>query len=181
MADKQGGRSMKLFAAMLVGLISVVLDQAATAQSGPPRVYGQYAFMSISQCEAVITTAKDGQGKVTGVASPQSGLISVGNGYITFTPSGPGTGTAVVSNSTIIEGGALRVDGNGFSMQQSAQNGSGAYLFTETNFTFNGQVYQMTASNLLSGIHQTVYLVRLDHTNSNGNPNCLTAITASKR
>ncbi len=186
-AGQKTGGSREVIKWVLAG-VALLSCQMAMAQFTPaaaaaPQVAGKYAYMQISQCEAQLTTAKDENGKVTDVNTVQNGLMSVGNGYITFNPkfSGATHGTAIVNGSNLIEGGSVRVNGNGFSWHQKLENFRAPYSFAATTFTVGGQVYAMTYANLVNGFYQTIYLVQLDTTNGSGNPNCLNAITATRQ
>ena len=155
----------------------ILSTTAVFAASGPS---GKYAFVSTEMCEPQLTVTKDGNGKVTNVALSKSGMMAGGAGYVTFAPTSASGGTATVTGSVLIEGGALRVGATGFSWHQKTDNHpSTPYSFTATTFTFGGKVYRIVGSNLASGFYKNVYLVRRD--TSDGNANCVNMISATKQ
>jgi hypothetical protein len=147
-----------------------------------PEVNGKFAYMSQSFCEAKLTVTKDGNGKVTSVNLTQAGLMSVSVGYITFNQN---TGKATITGATLIEGGGLRVANSGFNWAQKPDNNPTPteYSFTNTTFTYGGQVYKMVYSDQAGeNAFRSVYLMRrwTDEANPD-NPNCLEAIWATKQ
>jgi hypothetical protein len=161
-----------------LGVISALILSTVTA-SAVNRPSGKYAFVSVESCEAQLTLTKDAQGKVTNVVLAKSGMMSGGAGYITFNQTSASGGNATITGSVLIEGGAVRVGGNGFNWIQKADNQPAtAYSFTATTFTYGGQVYQIVGSNLVSGIYKNVYLISRD--TAKGNANCVNTISATR-
>ena len=191
---------MHITARLLTGLaLALVTGQAATAQ-GAPKVAGKYTFQSVMQCGATLHFAETSSGLVTvvrtatldsqgglhatGVNVPkwpfdvalalqQTGLMSVGTGYITFA-----SGQAVVSGSTTYEGGSLRLNSKTLAVQPTNQNGTAPYAITAATFTIEGQVYQMTYGNVVAGIAHTLNMVRM--ASDNTNPNCMKSLTLTR-
>lgn len=165
--------------ATIAAVSIAVLAMGQAAQAVAPKPSGKFAFMGFAQCEARITTSKDPQGDVIAVNHPQSGLLSIENGYITFTPQtvGASKGNVLIQGRTMVEGGSLRVNNSGFAMQSVAEaNISGTYEFTDTTFTITipqegALQFAMTHANA----GRTVYLVRRE------DARCLNAITATKQ
>ena len=106
-------------------------------------------------------------------------MMSGGAGYITFTQTSANGGTATITGSVLIEGGAVRVGNNGFAWSEKGDDQPAtAYSFTATTFTYGGQVYQMVGSNLASNVYKNVYLIRRD--TADGNANCVNTISATR-
>ena len=191
---------MNIAARLLTGLaLTLITGQAATAQAAP-KVAGKYTFQSVMQCEATLHFAETSSGLATVVKSAtldshgglnttavnvakwpfdvalalqQTGLMSVGTGYVTFSGA-----QAVVSGSTTYEGGSLRLNSRTLAVQPTNQNGTAPYIITATSFTIEGQVYQMTYGNVVAGIAHTLNMVRM--ASDNGNPNCLKSLTLTR-
>jgi methenyltetrahydromethanopterin cyclohydrolase len=179
-----------------------VLAQPAQAVSS--RVSGKYAYQQIEMCEAKLIvqtqnvlvpppgTPGTAQG-VKSVTSAQTGLISAGVGYITFTATTTTTGHFSLSGS-IVEGGSLRLNNIGFTMNTTADSGSGTWSInsatdpTSVTITPTGgsaQTYTLRYGNLsttapTTGIARTFYLVRKDTVNGN-NTNCVTTINGTRQ
>jgi hypothetical protein len=163
---------------------AALLVSATAGQTAAPKISGKYAFLSSTFCEAQLTLKKDNQGKVTDVLISRSGLLSSNVGYITFTPTSNAAGDAVITGSTMVEGGALRVNNNGFNWTQKTDNvPSTPYSFTATTFTFGDQTYKMVFSeaDTTSGFFRQVYLMRRASNDNNTNPDCVEIISANKQ
>jgi hypothetical protein len=147
-----------------------------------PEVNGKFAYMSQSFCEAKLTVTKDGNGKVTSVNLTQAGMMSVSTGYITFNQN---TSKATITGATLLEGGALRVANSGFNWTQGPDNNPTPtdFAFTNTTFTYGGQVYRMVYSDQAGeNAFRTVYMMRrFTNDGAQGNPNCFEAIWATKQ
>src|SRR6185437_14539850 len=132
-----------------------------------PKLSGAYAFASNEMCQAQLAVTSDGTGHVTNVTIAKTGMMEAGNGIITFTSTSATGGTFTITNSTLIDGGALRAATDGFPWHQLTKNQTSTpYSFTATTFTFGSgaqkQVYQMVCGNIVSGVCRSVYLVRRD-------------------
>jgi len=118
---------------------------------------------------------------VRNVDPKYAGNMGTQTGYITFTPlvANPAKGHLVLT-STKIEGGAVRIHGNGFNWSQSAFNiPSTAYSASGTGFTLGSENFTMTYGNVVGGIAHTVNLIERDLSSTNGDQNCFLAITAT--
>jgi hypothetical protein len=154
---------------------------ASAAMAAPPQVDGKYAFISQTFCEAQLTIVKDSKGFVKDVLNSKSGMISSAIGYITFTPSSATAGSAAITGSTIVEGGAVRIGNSGFAWKQAGNNvGVTPYSFTNTQFTFGDQTYKMIVADAVAdGFFRTVYLMR--RATDDKNPDCVETIWVSKQ
>jgi hypothetical protein len=121
------------------------------------------------------------------VSTPQSGLIAVAVGYITFTPTTSASGSFSLS-SQMIEGGALRLNNFGFTMNAHPDTVTGTWSInsavdpTAVTITPTGgiaQTFTLRWADVVSGVARTFYLVRKDTVNSN--TNCVTTINARKQ
>ena len=157
---------------------------AGAAHSAAPRVQGAYAFVSHGYCEAQITTTKNGQNVVTSVNPTKSGQAWSSIGYINFVPTNAtaAAGNATITGSTLVEGGALRINGNGFNWTQKADNqASRPYSFTPTTFTYAGMTYQMVYADPYgagNASFRTVYLLRKT---TEAGQSCYETIQATKQ
>jgi hypothetical protein len=162
-----------------VALLCVV---ASAAQAAPPRVNGSYAFASHSSCEAQLTTNKKPTGELTSVNPAKSGSFGASVGYINFTPTSATAGNATITGATLMEGGAVRVNGSGFAWATKADNQAAhAYSFTATTFIYAGQTYQMVYADPYgagNAFFRTVYLLRRSN---DAGMNCLEVIHATKQ
>jgi hypothetical protein len=151
--------------------IAATLAMTHSVMAAAPKPAGKYMFMSFSNCEANVRTARDPQGDIISVVPQNSGVLSASVGYMEFTPASPGASNGQATmTATMVEGGSLRIDGSGFAMRQRPDNHSGAYSFTDTTFTFEGMTFVMTHAN--NG--RQVYLLRRE------NARCLNAISATR-
>lgn len=156
---------------------------AATA----PKPSGAYAFASNEMCEAQLAVTKSGSGNVTDVKLSKTGMMEAGNGIITFTPTSATGGTFTITNSTLVDGGSLRLGSvSSFPWHQITQNQSNVpYSFTATTVTVGSgaqqQVYQLVCGNVVSGVCGSVFLVRRDTTTVPNNTDCVNSISAVKR
>lgn len=191
---------MHIAVRLLTGLALTLISGLPAIAQAAPKVAGKYTFQSVMQCGATLhfaetssgpatvlkSAALDAQGGLhtTGVnvakwpfdvalALQQTGLMSVGTGYVTFSG-----GQAVVSGSTTYEGGSLRLNSKTLALQPTNQNGTAPYTITGTTFTIEGQVYHMTYGNVVAGIVHTLNMVRM--ASDNGNPNCLKSLTLTR-
>jgi len=165
----------------MAGLAALLLCFATGAFAAPPKVSGKYAFISQTFCEAQLIVVKDSKGFVKDVNPKQSGMMSTAVGYITFTPSSATEGTAAITGSTLVEGGAVSVDNSGFKWKVSGNNAPDApYSFTGNSFTYSGQKYQMVFSDADSNpeFFRSVYMMRLAKEGSNSD--CVETIWATK-
>jgi hypothetical protein len=197
---------MNIAASLITGLaLTLGLGQAAVG--AVPKLSGKYTFHSLNQCEAKVAFAQTSNGFVTVVktavlngpnlnttganvaawpvnaslALSQTGLISIGTGYITFLPPAAATGQASVSGSTTFEGGSLRVNASGLAMLPKLQDGNAPYAVTATTFTIDGHAYNMTFGNVISGVARTLNMVRTYTNTANQNPNCVNSLTLTKQ
>ena len=153
------------------------------AQAAGPQVTGKYAYVSNTYCEAKLGVTKNATtGNVTNVTLQSAGSVASSVGYITFTKTSSTGGTAVISGATLIEGGTLRVNNNGFAWSQKPDNmASTPYSFDNTTFTLAGQTYQMAYADSegtgASAYFRTVYLVRRESPTIN----CLETVWATRQ
>ena len=170
------GLGIRLAAAMAMCVM------AGAAHSATPRVKGAYAFISQGYCEAQITTTKDVDGDVRNVNPTKAGQAWSSIGYINVTPTSATAGNATITGSTLVEGGALRINGSGFNWTQKADNqASQSYSFTPTTFTYAGMTYQMVYADPYGAgdaYFRTVYLLRKT---VEAGQNCYEAIHATKQ
>jgi hypothetical protein len=193
---------MKTTTGLLAGA-ALLLGQIAMAQVTPAavaNVSGPYAFISTTNCGAKISTTP--LAVVTAISptlqhgiavktiaadSPHAGLMSAGIGIITFTPSSPGatSGTATITASTEIEGGAVQFNAAaGRPWATTSKNkASKPYSFTATALTLNGKTFAMNLGNPVKTVYMTVNLVRrgIDDSTVSANSDCLLAITATRQ
>lgn len=112
---------------------------------------------------------------------PQPGLMSIGIGYIDFTPAANGGTSGTVTGSISNAGGAtLDVNSNSPPWQTTSGTFSGSYSLNPTagTLTLVGATYTAAYGNMDPvGIAHTMYLL-VQNTQSN-NPNCLQAIVAT--
>jgi hypothetical protein len=173
---------------MVYGLLAAItlwLGQVAIAQAqNPPFLQGKYAFVSTEICEANFTFGTTGLNNATkDLAQKYAGSMSMTTGYITFTPTGDATGGTFSLTSTVIGGGALRMNISGSTWASAPFGNSGTYAATATTFTLNGQAYTMTFSSVSSntGLANTINLIYMDPTSPDGNLDCVVNTTATRR
>ena len=160
-----------------IGFVALALTTLPVKAAGP-QVTGKYAYVSTTHCEAKLNVTKDLQGKVTNVTLQSGGVVSSSVGYITFTKTSATGGTAVISGATLIEGGTLRVNNNGFNWVTKPDNmPSTPYSFTETTFTLGGMTFRMAYADAEGAYFRTVYLVRRESPTSN----CLETVWATRQ
>jgi hypothetical protein len=165
---------MKIATSILTG--AALLAMAQAAQAAVPKVQGKYAYNSVSLCQALVTTNKDTQGKVTSVNPAQGGSISVDTGYITFPAVAASSGTMSVAGNGF-GGDTVRINNSGVAIKPYSTNPSGTFTLTGTTLTFAGQVFLMTYGNVVGGVARTINLVQ----NEKENPRCINSITATKQ
>lgn len=179
-------------AAFTLPLAAAFLGHAAVAASAYT-LSGTYAFMEFTQCAADFSTASTqvlvppagnpGTANVVGSVNPiQTGVLGIGVGYITFTPSDQTSGTAAGSQNSIV-GGSLQINSSTFNMQSESSSFSDVpYSFNVSagTFTFGGNTYTVAFGGISAdGVVQTAYLVR--QSVNQGNSNCLDAINATRQ
>jgi hypothetical protein len=197
---------MKIATAFLTGAAVLAMAQGAHA-AVLSIVSGKYAFQEIDLCEATIKGVQEivlapGAVPPNTLQVPavknlnllKSGLIAVGVGYITFTPLTATSGNAGATFISV-EGGAVRVISptvpQGYAMNKkpsqafaatwSINSATAPTTFTLTPPGGPAQTWDITYGNVVSGVARTIYLVRVDAVNGDNNPNCLQAITATRR
>jgi len=169
-------------AALVLGQMAMAQAQVSPATAAALNLSGKYAVLHMENCEAQIKTIKDVGGAVIEVRLVNAGTMSAFNGYTTLTPSSPGaaSGTATITQSTVVGGGSVAIDGHGQPWSQSSINQSNvAYSYNGTSFTWMGEVFAMTYGNLVGNVYKTINLVRLSQ--GGNNQNCLEAMTMTKQ
>ncbi len=178
---------MKIASACVTALFFVFAAAHATpVAAAAPKVSGKYALMGWSSCQAQfttksrdyrLTTANPFSGPAVWELSPGGlGQISVEAGYVTFTPSAPGSTSGTFAGSTTsINGSALAINSNGTPIKQ--KNGeifNGNYSATDTTFTIGGDVFVLSFGNVVQGIARQINLVRRE------SGTCATALSFTK-
>jgi hypothetical protein len=186
---------------------AVLCAYGATANAAPPKLSGKYAFVVTTFCAATLEALKGtGVKQITlsggdviqvitqpitrDVAPKNGGLISSSIGYITF--NNPVPGQLTISGSTLVEGGALRVQGkSSFAWSSQPDDQSGVpFSNTATTFTFGSgaaaEVYQMVYADPLDSnpaVYRTAYLMRRSTQGDepNPNPDCVTNVQATRQ
>jgi hypothetical protein len=176
------GDVMKIATGILAAA-TLLMTQAGPAAAVTSKLSGAYVFVQSEHCEATLTTTSSA-GKVTAVNVPKVGLNSGSIGTITFTPTTATSGNASVQADRV-EGGSVRVNTNGFPTQTATDTFSAPYSFTATTFTLgsglSAMVYKVRYGKLISGVAQTVYLLRKSEINEQSNTNCLSTTVGTKQ
>ena len=164
---------MKIASTFVTGFVLMfAVSQAPCANAAAPKVSGKYALMGWSNCQAKFTTknrdyklptADPFSGPAVWELSPGNlGEFSVEAGYVTFTPSAPGSTSGTFAGSTTtIHGSVLAINTAGSSMtQKNGETVSGAYSAADTTFTIGGETFVLSFGNVVSGVARQINLVR---------------------
>jgi polyisoprenoid-binding protein YceI len=169
--------------------IAAMAAASTTVEAAPavPKVNGKYAVNGTSFCSAKATTTQANFRLANGNSSTgvktfntlEDGILSAITGYITLKPSTAGatSGNATL-NATQIKGPTSTVNAPSSGWSQGTINLSGAYSFTATTMTFDGDTWVMTYGNVINGVAHTVNLIRRE---TGDNPDCVDSLAATKQ
>jgi hypothetical protein len=172
-----------------IGILAATMlwfAQVATAQAqNPPFLQGKYTVLTTSLCLASFTTTSTVTGNINGVILGKAGNMFTSTGYLTFTPTGDGTGGTFASSSIQgFGGGSLKINTAGASpWTQQPFNISGNYSATATSLTLGTQVFMMSFGSVSSttGLANTLNLIQMNSPNGDNNPDCLLTINATRK
>jgi hypothetical protein len=187
------GQFVKVILGFMAGIMLLVAQTATAQAQNPPFLQGKYTFISSYLCAPNLTVSMesvllspDGNGSANAVkdVTPHffGNLFGV-TGYVTFTPTGDGTGGTFVLTGNEIGGGAISVAGQSFGFAQTATSNSGSYSATATTATLNGHTALMTFGSVSSvtGYANTVNLVQQVLNSVDGNGNCVQTIALTRK
>lgn len=182
------------FGCAVLTLAALLFSHPAVAQMATPRIAGKYAYMEFTQCAAAFSTstqqvlvppANSGNtaNVVGAVTQNQVGILAIGVGSITFTPTSATSGTATGSETSIV-GGSLAINNSTFNMQSEPSAFSDVAYdanIAAGTLTFGTKTYTMTLGGIdATGLVHTGYLVAQTTNTGTGNSNCVDALNVTR-
>ena len=153
-----------------VAALAIIVASSLPAEAAPPRVSGKYAAFSVSLCSARIRAT------ASSVRSTENGVLNVGNGYMTFTPSSATTGNAAIA-LTQVRGPNTTVNAPNSGWQQKPGSESGPYTLGNSTLVLAGDTWIASYADVVGGIAKTINLSRRE---TDLNPDCVDAITLTR-
>lgn len=183
------GNAVKIASITLL-LAALLPGHPVLAQIVTPTLSGTYAYMETVRCGASFSSPSEQvlvpsdskvANAVSSMSQTQSGLLAVGVGYITFTPSSANTG-AVKGSNTTISIASFAINGAGLNMQLASPSFSGikySLNIAAGTVKFGTQKYTLSVGGIDAlGLVHTAYLVRQSTNSATNNPNCIDGMTA---